>query len=392
MERNNKADNEFGVNMRIEIDNFDDYRKSCREFLEREIVPEHQAWEDNGLMARSFWERLGKSGLLGISVSPEYGGLGKHDYRFAVILTEELIRAGVTVPGIVAHNDIIASYIFALGSGEQKQKWLPELCLGKRVAAIAMTEPSGGSNTADIKTVAKRQGDHYLVNGGKTYITNGINADLIVVAVKTEQGQQGQGISLLVIERDMAGFSRGEPMKKIGWNGSDTAELFFHDCKVPVTNLIGRENLGNYYFMSAMPRERLSISAVAVASAEHILQSTLAYVKERKAFDQPIGSFQYNRFILAQLDTEVKIARVYLDNAVEQFSKGLFSLVDAARIKWWTTELQMKVADRCLQLHGGAGYMRDSIAGKNWLNSRAQTIYGGTSEVLQEMISKSMGL
>ncbi|WP_338883354.1 acyl-CoA dehydrogenase family protein [Xenorhabdus sp. TH1] len=378
--------------MRIEINNFDNYRKSCREFLEREIIPEHQRWEENGLVERTFWEKLGQSGLLGMSVSPEFGGLGKNDYRFAVILTEELIKAGVTVPGIVAHNDIVASYIFALGNQEQKKRWLPELCSGKRVAAIAMTEPSGGSNTADIKTVAKRQGNNYLVNGGKAYITNGINADLIVVAVKTDEGQQGQGISLLAIERDMPGFTRGEPLKKIGWHGSDTAELFFHDCKVPVTNLIGRENLGNYYFMSAMPRERLSISTVAVASAEHILQSTLEYVKERTAFNQPIGSFQYNRFVLAQLDTEVKIARIYLDNAVDLFNQGLFSLVDAARIKWWTTELQMKVADRCLQLHGGLGYMRDSIAGKNWLNSRAQTIYGGTSEVLQEIISKSIGL
>ncbi|OTA18274.1 acyl-CoA dehydrogenase FADE13 [Xenorhabdus vietnamensis] len=384
--------------MRIEIDNFDNfdnfdnYRKSCREFLQREIVPEHQKWEENGLVERSFWEKLGQSGLLGISVSPEFGGLGKNDYRFAVILTEELIKASVTVPGIVAHNDIVASYIFALGNKEQKKRWLPELCSGKRVAAIAMTEPSGGSNTADIKTVAKRQGDYYLVNGGKTYITNGINADLIVIAVKTKEGQQGQGISLLAIERGMPGFTRGEPLKKIGWNGSDTAELFFDDCKVPITNLIGRENLGNYYFMSAMPRERLSISAVAVASAEHILQNTLEYVKERTAFNQTIGSFQYNRFILAQLDTEVKIARIYLDNSVDLFNQGLFSLVDAARIKWWTTELQMKVADRCLQLHGGLGYMRDSIAGKNWLNSRAQTIYGGTSEVLQEIISKSIGL
>lgn len=378
--------------MRIEIDNFDNYRKSCREFLEREIVPEHQRWEENGLVERSFWEKLGQSGLLGMSVTPEFGGLGKNDYRFAVILTEELIKSGVTVPGIVAHNDVVASYIFALGNEEQKQRWLPELCSGKRVAAIAMTEPGGGSNTADIKTVATRQGDYYLVNGGKTYITNGINSDLIVVAVKTEQGQQGQGISLLAIERDMPGFTRGEPLKKIGWNGSDTAELFFHDCKVPITNLLGRENLGNYYFMSAMPRERLSISTVAVASAEHILQSTLEYVKERTAFNQPIGSFQYNRFMLAQLDTEVKIARIYLDNAVELFNQGLFSLVDAARIKWWTTELQMKVADRCLQLHGGLGYLRDSTAGKNWLNSRAQTIYGGTSEVLQEIISKSLGL
>ncbi|AOM41236.1 acyl-CoA dehydrogenase family protein [Xenorhabdus hominickii] len=378
--------------MRIEIDNFDNYRKSCHAFIEREIVADHKIWEENGLVERTFWEKLGQSGLLGMGVSPEFGGLDQHDYRFAVILIEELIKAGVTVPGIVAHNDVVASYIFALCNTEQKKRWLPELCSGKQVVAIAVTEPSGGSNTADIKTIAKRQGDYYLVNGGKTYITNGIHADLIVVAVKTEEGQQGQGISLLVIERDMPGFTRGEPLKKIGWNGSDTAELFFHDCKVPITNLIGRENLGNYYFMSAMPRERLSISAVAVASAEHILQSTLEYVKERKAFNQPIGSFQYNRFILAQLDTEIKIARVYLDNAVALFNQGLFSLVDAARIKWWTTELQMKVADRCLQLHGGMGYMRDSIAGKNWLNSRAQTIYGGTSEVLQEIISKSMGL
>jgi len=378
--------------MSVEVDALSEFRTSIRDFLEREAVPHQAEWEECGIVDRSFWEKAGRAGLLGTGVRPEYGGLGQSDYRFAAAVTEELVRAGVTAPGIVSHSDVVASYIVTLGTKEQRQRWLPDLCRGKRIAAIAVTEARGGSNSAEIGTSARIDGDNYIVDGDKTYITNGVNADLVVVAVKTSEERKGQGISLLAIERECPGFTRGPLLKKIGWQASDTAQLFFDNCVVPRTNLIGREGLGNLHFMSAMPRERLSISTVAVTSAETVLRDTLAYVKERKAFGQSIGSFQYNRFMLAQIDTEVKIARTYLDESMKRFNKNAFDMVDAARLKWWTTELQMKVADRCLQLHGGAGYMSESSVGRNWMNSRAQTIYGGTSEVLQEMISKSMGL
>ncbi|EQB98882.1 acyl-CoA dehydrogenase family protein [Photorhabdus temperata] len=368
------------------------FRQSCREFLQLEAVPYLEEWEKQGIIGRSFWRKAGEAGLLGIGVSPEFDARGSRDYRYAVILTEELIDLGMTAPVIISHNDVIASYIDAHGTEEQRQRWLPGLCSGKLIAAIAVTEPSGGSNSAELGTTAVRSGDHYLVNGRKAYITNGINADLVLVAVRTAEAQSGQGTSLLVIERDTVGFTRGPLLRKIGWHASDTADLCFSNCEVPASNLIGRENMGNFYFMLGMPRERLSIATVAVASSEILLKETINWVKKRKAFGQSIGSFQYNKFTLAELDTEVKIARLYLEDAVSKFNDNALSIVDAARVKLWTTELQIKVADRCLQLHGAAGYMNSSFVGKTWANSRVQTIYGGSSEVLKELIGKSMGL
>lgn len=369
-----------------------EFRQHCRDFLKYEGTPHQADWERQGWVDRTFWEKAGDAGLLGMGVPREFGGLGESDYSFAVVLTEELIRADVTAPGIISHNDAVASYILQLGTDEQKARWLPDLCRGHRIAAIAVTEPSGGSDSSELLTTAEREDDHFRLNGSKAYITNGINADLIIVAVKTGNGPAGQGISLLVLERGSEGFTRGPLHNKLGWHASDTADLYFDNCHLPETQLLGREHMGNLHFMSGMPRERLSIATVAVASAESMLRNTLEYIKDRRAFGQPIGSFQHNRFLLARLDTEVRIARVYLDDAVQKFNRGEFSLVEAARVKWWTTELQVKVADHCLQLHGGAGYMSDSVIGRAWANSRVQTIYGGTSEIMQEMISRSMGL
>lgn len=369
-----------------------EFRQHCRDFLKYEGTPHQADWERQGWVDRTFWEKAGDAGLLGMGVPREFGGLGESDYSFAVVLTEELIRADVTAPGIISHNDAVASYILQLGTDEQKARWLPDLCRGHRIAAIAVTEPSGGSDSSELLTMAEREDDHFRLNGSKAYITNGINADLIIVAVKTGNGPAGQGISLLVVERGSEGFTRGPLHNKLGWHASDTADLYFDNCHLPETQLLGREHMGNLHFMSGMPRERLSIATVAVASAESMLRNTLEYIKDRRAFGQPIGSFQHNRFLLARLDTEVRIARVYLDDAVQKFNRGEFSLVEAARVKWWTTELQVKVADHCLQLHGGAGYMSDSVIGRAWANSRVQTIYGGTSEIMQEMISRSMGL
>ncbi|OCQ52509.1 Acyl-CoA dehydrogenase [Photorhabdus australis subsp. thailandensis] len=368
------------------------FRQSCRDFLQREAKPYLTEWEKNGLISRDFWRHAGKAGLLGLGVARKFGGAQQPDFHYASVLTEELIRAEMTAPVIISHNDVIASYIDSHGTDDQRDRWLPKLCSGELIAAIAVTEPNGGSDSADLETIAVKQGQHYVVNGHKRYITNGINADLILTAVKTSEAQRGQGISLIIIERGTAGFERGPLLKKIGWHASDTADLYFSDCHVPCENLIGRENMGNLYFMGGMPRERLSIATVAVSTAEYLLEKTLEWAKSRKAFGQPVGSFQYNRFDLAELDTEIKIARLYLNDAITKFNQKSLNIVDAARIKLWTTELQIKVADRCLQLHGGAGYMSDSFIGKSWANSRVQTIYGGTSEILKEFISKSMGL
>ncbi|KDM89829.1 acyl-CoA dehydrogenase family protein [Photobacterium galatheae] len=373
-------------------DELKNFRLSCRECFEHHAKPNLAAWEAQGLVDRDFWLTMGAHGLLGMGVSPELGGQDKPDYRYALALTEEMIAVGMTAPIVISHNDVIASYINLLGTEEQKRRWLPDLCSGRRIAAIAITEPGGGSDSTGLTTQATLEGDHYVVNGGKAFITNGVNADLFVVAVKTDAGARGQGISLIVIERDMPGFTRGPALKKLGWHASDTADLFFDQCVVPKNNLLGRENLGSYYFMTAMTRERLSISTVAITSAEAMMAETLSYVKQRKAFGQPIGSFQYNRFLLAQLDTQIKVTRSYLNEAIEQFNAGSLKLEDAARLKWWATEVQNKVADECLQLHGGSAYLSDSSIGKLWVNSRVQKIYGGTSEIMLEVISKSMGL
>lgn len=378
--------------MNNDTDDFKKFREFCRDFLAREAIPYQSDWEQEGLVDRSFWEKLGQAGLLGMGVSHEYGGQGKTDINYAVILTEELISAGLTAPIIISHNDVIASYIYAHGTEEQKKRWLPDLCSGKKIAAIATTEIGGGSDSTEIKTTAKLEDSQYIINGSKAYITNGVNADLVVAAVQTGSGQRGQGLSLLVVERGTPGFTRGPALKKLGWHASDTSALYFEDCKVSSDNLIGRENMGSFYFMTGMTRERLSIGSVAVATAETILKQTLVYAKSRKAFGQPIGSFQYNKFTLANLDTEVKIARIYLNDAIQKFNKNLLNVDDAARVKLWTTNLQVKVAEQCMQLHGASGYMSDSAIGKHWVNSRVQKIYGGTSEILQEVIGTSIGL
>lgn len=378
--------------MSTTTDEIKEFRLSCRECFDHFAKPHLEKWEKQGLVDRDFWQTMGAHGLLGMGVSQNLGGQDKSDYRYALALTEEMLAIGMTAPIVISHNDVIASYINQFASEEQKQRWLPDLCSGRRIAAIAITEPGGGSDSAGMRTEATADGDNYVLNGSKAFITNGVNADLFIVAVKTDAGPRGQGISLMVVEKGMAGFSQGDALKKLGWHASDTANLTFDQCVVPKSNLLGRENLGSYYFMTGMTRERLSISTVAVVSAEIMMAETLAYVKQRKAFGQPIGAFQYNRFLLAQLDTQIKVTRSYLNEAIERFNTGSLSLEDAARLKWWATEVQNKVADECLQLHGGSAYMSDSSIGKLWVNSRVQKIYGGTSEIMLEVVSKSMGL
>ncbi|QSB13979.1 acyl-CoA dehydrogenase family protein [Natronosporangium hydrolyticum] len=368
------------------------FRKLCQDFLAREAVPYHDEWERAGIVSRGFWRAAGAAGLLGVGVPAEYGGAGQPDYRYPQVLAEELIAAGVTAPGIVAHNDIVASYLATRTTAEQRARWLPGLCAGELIAAIALTEPAGGSDLSAMHTTAVRDGDGYLLNGQKTFITNGENADLILVAARTAGQRGAQGVSLFVVERDTTGLRRGEPMAKLGWHASDTCELTFTDCRVPAANLIGKEHAGSAYLMSGMPRERLSIATVALAAAEKVLAAAVAHAQQRHAFGQPIGSLQHNRFTLATLDTEVAIARVFIDRCVRQLNSGRLSVTDAARAKWWTTELQVRVADRAVQLFGGSGYLRDNPIAKEWANSRVQTIYGGSTEVMKELIGRSLGL
>ncbi|MFC9797613.1 acyl-CoA dehydrogenase family protein [Streptomyces sp. NPDC127584] len=368
------------------------FRDTCREFLAREVLPHHARWEREGIVDREVWRAAGRAGLLGIGVDPAYGGGGEQDYRYPAVFQREIMWARATAPGFVAHNDVIATYLAERTTEDQRKRWLPGLCAGELIAAIAMSEPDAGSNVADIRTTAVRDGDSYVLDGQKTFITNGENADVIVVAAKTDPERGAQGISLLVVERGTPGLTRGRRMEKLGWHASDTCELFFDGCRVPAENLIGRENAGLAYMMAGLPRERLSIATVAVGAAERMLADTLEYAKTREAFGRPIGGFQHNRFQLATMETELTIAQVFLDHCVSELNAGRLSVTDAAKVKWWTTELQVDIANRCLQIHGGFGYLKESTISREWTNSRVQTIYGGTTEVMKELIGRSMGL
>jgi alkylation response protein AidB-like acyl-CoA dehydrogenase len=320
------------------------------------------------------------------------GGAAQHDFRFNAVLVEEVVQAQCSGLGFGLHNDVVAPYLTDLSTPEQRKRWLPGFCSGEIITAIAMSEPGAGSDLAGVRTAAVRDGDSYVLNGQKTFITNGEHADLVIVVAKTAVDQGAHGVSLVVVERGTPGFSRGRRLQKVGLKANDTAELFFDDCRVPVENLIGTENHGFYHLMANLPRERLGIAVTAVAAAETILAFTLEYARTREAFGRPIGRFQHNRFLLAELDTEVTIARTYLNHCIAEFNAGRLSVTDAAKAKWWTTELQNKVADRCVQLHGGYGYMLESPVAKAWLDSRVQTIYGGTTEIMKEIVGRGLGL
>jgi long-chain-acyl-CoA dehydrogenase len=370
----------------------EEFRQLCRKFLAREAVPHHAEWERQGIVDRSVWLAAGAAGLLGPDVPEEYGGAGLRDFRYNAVIVEEIVRAGCTGLGFGLHNDVVAPYLIDLTTEEQRKRWLPRFCSGELITAIAMSEPGAGSDLAGIRTSAVRDGDSYVLNGQKTFITNGENADLVIVVAKTDPSLGAHGVSLLAVERGTPGFARGRRLAKIGLKASDTAELFFDDCRVPVDNLIGAENSGFYHLMAQLPRERLGIAVVAVAAVEALLALTLDYVRGREAFGRPVGSFQHNRFLLAELSTEATIARTFVNHCVAELNAGRLTVVDAAMAKWWTTELQNKVADRCVQLHGGYGYMLEYPVARAWLDGRVQTIYGGTTEIMKEIIGRSLGL
>jgi alkylation response protein AidB-like acyl-CoA dehydrogenase len=371
----------------------DDFRAMVRAWAEKTVVPFHDQWEKDGIVPRDVWLSGGEQGLLGMDVEEQYGGGGVRDFRYNAVLDEEMTRIGASGVGFGLHNDVVAPYLRDLATDEQKSRWLPKFCSGELITAIAMTEPGAGSDLQGIATTARKDGDGWVLNGAKTFITNGINADLVIVVARTDpDASASKGISLLVVERDMPGFGRGRNLEKVGLKAQDTAELFFDDVRIPAENLLGTENRGFYHLMENLPQERLSIAVGAVASAERVLELTREYVTGRTAFGKPVGSFQNTRFVLAELHTETVIARTFVDECVRQLGTGELTAVDAAMAKWWTTELQNKVADRCLQLHGGYGYMDEYPVSKAWRDSRVQSIYGGTNEIMKEIVGRSLGL
>jgi alkylation response protein AidB-like acyl-CoA dehydrogenase len=378
-------------------DDHEDFRASFRTFLEREVVGEegrYGEWERTGLMPREVFERAGAGGFLAMAVEERHGGAGVEDFRFNLVIGEETQRAAVGGfgLGITLHNDICLPYFLTYCTEGQRERWLGGIVSGELITAVAMTEPGIGSDLAAMATTATREGDHYVVNGAKTFITNGINADLVITAVKTDPRERHRGISLLIIERGMEGFERGRNLEKIGQHSQDTAELSFTDVRVPVENLLGEEAQGFVYLVSNLPQERLSIAASAVAAAEAALEWTLAYVRERKAFGQTIGSFQNSRFTLAEVRSEVDIARVYIDRCAQALNDGDLTAEDAAIAKWWCTELQGRVVDRCLQLFGGYGYMLEYPIARAFADARVTRIYGGANEIMKEIVGRSMGL
>ena len=370
----------------------DAFRESVRAFCDKEIVPHHKEWEAAGIVPRELWLEAGKQGFLGFMVPEEYGGGGQRDFRFNAVLIEELTRCGASGPGFGVHTDINSAYLLDLTNDEQRARWLPGFASGELITAIAMTEPGAGSDLQGIATTAVRDGDHYVLNGAKTFISNGILSDLVIVVAKTAPDQGYKGISLLVVERGMAGFERGRNLDKLGLKAQDTAELFFDDVRVPAANLLGEEGQGFVYLMERLPQERLAIAVVAAAACERVLELTTEYVKSRTAFGRPVGSFQNSRFAIAEMATETQIARVYVDRCIEELAAGTLTVSDAAMAKWWTTELQKRVVDQCLQLHGGYGYMSEYPISKAYVDTRIQTIYGGTTEVMKEIIGRTMGL
>ena len=375
----------------------EDFRASFRTFLQREVIGEegrYGEWERDGLVPREVFALAGRGGFLGMAVPERHGGAGAEDFRFNLVIGEECQRAGVGGfgLGITLHNDISLPYFLTYCNAQQRDRWLPGIVSGELITAIAMTEPGIGSDLASMSTRAKREDGHYVVDGSKTFITNGINADLVITAVKTDPSERHRGISLLILERGMDGFERGRNLEKIGQHSQDTAELSFAGVHVPVENLLGEEGEGFRYLVSNLPQERLSIAASAVAAAEAALDWTLEYVRERKAFGQSIGSFQATRFTLAEVRGEVDVARAYIDRCAQALDAGELTAEDAATAKWWCTDLQGRAIDRCLQLFGGYGYMSEYPIARAYADARVTRIYGGANEIMKEIVGRSMGL
>ncbi|MET8542763.1 acyl-CoA dehydrogenase family protein [Kitasatospora sp. NPDC001119] len=368
----------------------DDFRATVRAFLAKEVLPHYDRWEKAGIVDRSAWLAAGRQGLLGLAVPEEYGGGGTPDFRYAAVLAEEFARAGASGLAIGLHNDIIGPYLTSLATEEQKRRWLPGFCSGELITAIAMTEPGTGSDLQGIRTQAVDQGDHFLLNGAKTFISNGILADLVIVVARTTPEGGAHGLSLLAVERGTPGFERGRNLDKIGQKAQDTAELFFEDVRVPKENLIGELNGGFVHLMQNLAQERLTIAAAAIAGAEYLVEITTDYVKQREAFGRPLAKLQHVRFEIAELATECAVTRAFVDRCITEHNRWALTPADASMAKWWATELQKRTADRCLQLHGGYGYMSEFPVARAFTDGRIQTIYGGTTEIMKEIVGRSI--
>ena len=368
-------------------DEHNDFRESVRGFLAKEALPHTDEWEAGGMVDRGFWRKAAEHGFVGFEAPEDCGGLGIDDFRFNAVINEEVAYAGAVGDNFSLQNDIILPYLLELADDEQKRRWLPGFTSGELVFAIAMTEPGAGSDLRAMSASARRNGDGYVLDGSKTFVTSGIQADRVIVAART-----GQGFSLFIVKDGMEGFERGRKLDKVGRRAQDTAELFFNGVHVPAENRLGEEGQGLRYLMARMPRERLSIAVAAVAAAEHALDITLDYVRERHAFGQPIGSFQHNRFTLASLHSKVAAARAYVDACIMALNAGQLSGEDAAGAKALTTDLQFEVLDHCVQLHGGYGYMNEYAISRLWRDARVQRIYGGTNEIMREIVGRSLGL
>lgn len=367
-------------------------RETARQFIEREVAPHAEKWERERIVDRSAYLAAAKYGLIGFNMPEEYGGGGSDDFRFNAVINEEFAKWGNVVPALSLQNDVVGPYFSTLANDEQKKRWLPGIISGETIVAIAMTEPGAGSDLAGIRTSAVRDGDDWILNGSKTFISSGINCDLVVVVTRTDPAAGHKGFTLLVVDRDMEGFTRGRKLDKMGLPSQDTAELHFENVRVPSANVLGQEGRGFYHLMHNLPSERLSIAISAVAGARETWRQTLQYVKDRRAFGQPIGSFQHNRFVVAELDTELEIAEQYIDRCLTAVLDNELTAVEAAKAKWWCTELAKKVVDACVQLHGGYGYMNEYRVARDYVDTRIMTIFGGTTEIMKDLIGRDLGL
>jgi alkylation response protein AidB-like acyl-CoA dehydrogenase len=366
----------------------DQFRDSVRRFFDRELLPHLSRWEEEGIIDRGFWNKAGEAGLLCPTVPEEYGGPGL-DFGFNAVIDEELAYAGSTA-GITLHSDIVADYLVAYGSEEQKSYWLPRMVSGETATAIAMTEPGAGSDLQGIRTTAKRDGNHYVLNGSKTYITNGQHADLVIVVAKTDPNAGAKGVSLILVEADREGYARGRNLDKIGFHSQDTSELFFNDVRVPITNCLGEEGSGFAYLMNQLPQERLSIACAAQAAAQRAFDEAVKFTKDRKAFGKTVFDFQNTKFTLADLAAKLQVGWAHLDWAIARHIAGELNAAEASAAKLWHTELQWEACDASLQLHGGAGYMNEYLIARLWRDARVTRIFGGTNEIMKEVVSRSI--